>query len=62
MAETFKIPTQVVDSDWKDDIDVDYAIYGNEKEYISPNNVSKESIQKIKARDQRIGSILLKVA
>jgi len=62
MAETFKIPTQLVDSDWKDDIDVDYAIYGNEKEYISPNNVSKESIQKIKARDQRIGSILLKVA
>ena len=62
MAEIFKIPTQVVDSDWKDDIDVDYAIYGDEKEYISPNNVSKESIQKIKARDQRIGSILLKVA
>jgi hypothetical protein len=62
MAETLRIPTQVVDSDWKDDIDVDYAIYGNEKEYISPKNVSKESIQKIKARDQRIGSILLKVA
>ena len=62
MAETLRIPTHVVDSDWKDDIDVDYAIYGNEKEYISPKNVSKESIQKIKARDQRIGSILLKVA
>ena len=28
MAETLKLPNAVVDSDWKDDVDVDYAIYG----------------------------------
>lgn len=67
MAEALKIPKQLVDSDWKDDdVDVefakvDYAIYGGsekkEKEYISPNEVSKESIAKIKKRNQKIGSL-----
>ncbi|MBQ8984955.1 hypothetical protein IJ076_00120 [Candidatus Saccharibacteria bacterium] len=51
-TQTLNIPDQVVDSDWKDDIDVDYAIYGdNEKqegEYISPKSVSKESLNQIK--------------
>lgn len=62
---TLNIPDEVIDSAWKDDIDVDYAtsssqpgaanfeIYGdNEKtegEYISPRSVSKESIKQIKA-------------
>lgn len=51
---TFKVPDdgKVIDSDWQDDIDVEYAIYGdNEKQegqYISPKSVSKESIKKIK--------------
>ena len=50
--QTLTIPNEVVDSDWKDDVDVDYAIYGeNEKkegEYVSPKEVSKESLNKIK--------------
>ena len=49
--EKIQLPNQVIDSDWKDDID--YEPYGNEKqemEYIAPSEVSKESIEKIKAR------------
>lgn len=61
MAETLKLPKKVVDSDWEDDIDIDYAIYGDsekdEAKYISPAEVSKESIDKIKA--QKIGHIAL---
>lgn len=42
--------------DWKDDVDADYAIYGNsektEREYISPTKVSKESIDKIEKRNK----------
>lgn len=57
MAEIIKIPTEVWKSNWKDDVDVDYAIYGdNEKqeaEYIAPNKVSKKSIEKIKSIDLR---------
>lgn len=63
---TYSIPGdgEVIDSDWKDDvpreedIKVDYAIYGdNEKkegEYISPTEVSKESIKRIKGRQIRL--------
>ena len=47
MAETLKIPNTVVDSDWKDDVDVDYAIYGgnekNEREYIPQAEINKKS-------------------
>lgn len=57
MAETIKLPSKVWDSNWKDDVDVDYAIYGDdekqEAEYISPDTVSKESIEKIKSIDLR---------
>ena len=66
MAETIKIPNQVVNSDWKKDIDVDYAIYGDtekeEREYISPESVDKETERKINAIKQRnikIGSLAL---
>ncbi len=51
MTETIKLPKKVIDSDWKDDID--YETYGtNEQEmkYISPVDISKESIARIKAR------------
>ena len=61
MAETIKLPKQIVNSDWKDDIDADYAIYGDsekdEREYVSPAKVSKESIAKIKSRNQKLGSL-----
>lgn len=46
--EELRIPKKVINSDWKDDID--YEPYDKEKEYISPDKVSSESIEKIKAR------------
>ena len=53
MAATLTLPKKVHESNWKDDIDIDYAIYGDdekeEAEYISPESVSKESIKKIKS-------------
>ncbi len=48
MTETIKLPSKVIDSDWKDDID--YEAYNNEKTYISPEEVSRESINRIKSR------------
>lgn len=50
--QTLNIPDQVIDSEWRDDIDVDYAIYGGddekEGEYISPDSVNEESLDHIK--------------
>ena len=61
MAETLKLPNAVVDSDWKDDVDVDYAIYGGnekqEREYVSQEQLSKEKIDRIKKR--KIGMVAL---
>ena len=37
---------KVVDSDWKDDID--YEPYKEEKTYIAPSDVTKDTIAKIK--------------
>lgn len=61
---TFEIPAEK-NEDWHDDIDVDYATYGNEKqerEYISPSEVgkeNKENIEEIKAKNQKLGRIAL---
>ena len=46
MTQAIKLPTKVVDSDWKDDID--YEPYEDEKTYISPSKIKKETIAKIK--------------
>ena len=46
MTQALTIPTKVVDSDWKDDID--YEPYEEEGTYISPNSIKKETIAKIK--------------
>ena len=46
MTQTIKLPTKVIDSDWKDDID--YEPYEDEGVYISPSKVKKEAIAKIK--------------
>ncbi|MBR2741395.1 hypothetical protein IKD98_01390 [Candidatus Saccharibacteria bacterium] len=46
--EKLALPKKVINSDWKDDID--YQPYEKEMEYIAPSKVSKESINKIKAR------------
>ena len=54
MTEALQIPKQVINADWKDDID--YETYGDdeqEMEYVSPDKVSKASIEKIKSRDLR---------
>ncbi|MBR2994518.1 hypothetical protein IKF32_01205 [Candidatus Saccharibacteria bacterium] len=48
MDDTIKLPNQVIDSDWKDDI-VDYEAYDNEKTYVSPKSIKKETLAKIKS-------------
>ena len=47
MTEQLKIPNQVINSDWRDDVDLDFETYGTNKQ---PTEVSKVSIEKIKAR------------
>lgn len=44
--ETLELPNQVINSDWKDDID--YQPYEDEKTYISPKKVKKTTIARIK--------------
>ncbi len=48
MAQTqpLTIPNETIDSDWKDDID--YEPYVDEKTYISPEEIKKETLAKIK--------------
>ncbi len=48
MTDTIKLPKEVINSNWKDDID--YEPYKQEAKYISPEEISKESIKRIKAR------------
>lgn len=55
--KTLNIPKDKIDSDWTDD--VDYEPYENERDYIPPAEVSKESISKIKAIKLRLGKIAL---
>jgi len=43
---TINLPNKVIDSDWKDDID--YEAYDDEKTYVSPAKVNKETLAKIK--------------
>lgn len=50
-GSTWNIPNngKVVDSDWKDDIDKQFALYGSEKEekeYISPDKVITKNEQR----------------
>ena len=45
-TEDIKLPNKVVDSEWKDDID--YEPYEDEKTYVSPDEIKKETITKIK--------------
>lgn len=46
MTQALKIPNQVIDSDWKDD--VDYEAYEDERTYVSPDSIKKETLNKIK--------------
>ena len=45
-TQTIKLPNKVIDSDWKDDID--YEPYEDEKAYIAPDEIKKETIARIK--------------
>lgn len=66
---TFKVPDdgKVIDSDWKDDIDTEFAIYGgNEKqegEYINPDKVvTKETQRKIdRIKAKKIGVNIMSI-
>ena len=63
MTQKLKIPKEVINADWKDDIDFEgYGTEKQEREYISPEEVSRESIKRIKARKrgQTIHSIFTK--
>lgn len=69
-TQTLNIPSEVVDSEWRDDIDTDYATRGDddlnksfefygtneeqEGEYISPSAVSNESIKEIKSFQEKL--------
>ena len=45
-TEDIKLPKEVIDSEWKDDID--YEPYEDEGTYVSPDSIKKETIAKIK--------------
>ena len=57
MTETIKLPTKVIDSDWKDDID--YQPYEDEAKYISPEKVESATAEQAKRRNIKIGRIAL---
>ena len=63
---TFSLPDdgKVVDSDWRDDVDVDFCLYGDDEkkegEYISPKKISKESIREIKSFQEKLAFRSLK--
>ncbi len=58
MTEKLKLPTEVVDSGWKDDID-DYALYKNEADYVSPEKVESATAEQAKMRNIKIGRVAL---
>lgn len=58
MAETFKIPDkgEVIDSDWRDDIDlagIEYEEFKQEADYVLPETVKRASVKR--AKNKRIG-------
>ena len=66
MTEKLELPNKVIKADWKDDVDLDFEAFDKEAEYIAPDSVPDESINKIKSvdlkqlyrqRGQRIGKL-----
>ena len=55
--EKLSIPTEVIDSDWKDDID--YEPYMNEEAYIQPEKVERATAEQAKHRDIKVGKVAL---
>ena len=45
-TQTINLPNQVIDSEWRDD--VDYVPYEDEKTYISPESVDQGTLARIK--------------
>ena len=57
MTEKLRLPNEVVDSDWKDDID--FTPYKNEADYVPPAEVEKATVEQAKRRNVKIGHIAL---
>lgn len=59
MTEALKLPTKVIDSEWRDDIG--FESYDNEAEYkyVPPATVEKITAKQAKSRDVRIGRVAL---
>ena len=55
--EELKLPSEAIDSDWKDDID--YEPYVDEETYIRPEEVEKTTAEAAKRRNIKIGRIAL---
>ncbi len=43
--------------DWKDEIGLDYAIYPNEKNYVSPEGIAAEKAEQLVALRQKFEGI-----
>lgn len=52
-----KIPSEVIDSEWRDDID--YEAYMDEANYIQPEKVEKATAEEAKKRNIKIGHVAL---
>jgi len=55
--EKLSLPSQVVDSDWKDDID--FEPYKDEADYIQPDKVEGKTAAQAKKRNIKIGHVAL---
>lgn len=57
-GSTWNIPNngKVVDSEWRDDVpkEDDFELYDKEKEYISPDNIKKETAAEIKSFQEKV--------
>lgn len=55
--EKLSLPSQVVNSDWKDDID--FEPYKDEADYIQPDKVEGKTAVQAKKRNIKIGHVAL---
>lgn len=55
--EKLKTPTEVIDSDWRDD--VDYEAYADEANYVQPKEVEKATAEEAKKLNVKIGHVAL---
>ncbi|MBQ3452840.1 hypothetical protein IJG28_01380 [Candidatus Saccharibacteria bacterium] len=55
--EKLTLPSKVVDSDWKDDID--FEPYKDEADYIQPDKVEGKTAAQAKKRNIKIGHVAI---